>query len=649
MKDKTLKQLVESIKASSQPKTSAYDTSATVTRVENGTAWVHIPGGVTETPVKLTINAKAGDTVQVRVSGGRAFMVGNATAPPTDNTVANKALGETKTITKVVKAVQNLAEKTARIAGNTNQYFWHTSTGTDTGAHITEIPQEDFLADPTNGGGNLLARSNGIAVRDGLTELARFSADGVQIGQENANRLSMTSVGLVGISDSGIETFNIKNSGYNGSSRIAEASGAIINTGRLQYQFLAYTYTPNATPVDLTNIRHELTFSLTYQDESTDVKMLYDYLYDESDDTSEVKNNTLMPYGDSAPGITIRVRYYYNSKSIELLSAATGNAVSIDSVQFLTRMTAINPILPSYTFGLRSGTTTDEGAYSFVNGELNIASGEASVAFGVENEVSGMGASAHGASNFVSSNYGFATGQSNSVSGQNATALGFNLLASSSSQTVIGRYNVADTNDEYAFIIGNGDVSDRHNLLTMGWNGETRLYGQYSYFFSDDNAEHQVRFTNQAHIDGLTYADDGVYPHSCDFYGCSGASPIALGAWDLRNAHHIWRYDDQDQFLELYQNIRVNNRRVDFPQLLGSTASGSFTLPVTKGCYLIVTGHNSTAGANSIWIARMGSNNMFKLAGGSNITITASGNNTITVTSSGGSVNVSYIFLGYNN
>ena len=191
MKDKTLKQLVESIKVSGQPKTSAYDTPATVTRIENGVAWVHIPGGVRETPVKLTINAQAGDTVQVRVSGGRAFMVGNATAPPTDDRVANKALGETKTITKVVKTVQKLAERTAKIAGNTNQYFWHTESGTDTGAHITEIPQEDFLADPDNGGGNLLARSNGVAVRDGLTELAQFTSNGVSFndstGAEVAN------------------------------------------------------------------------------------------------------------------------------------------------------------------------------------------------------------------------------------------------------------------------------------------------------------------------------------------------------------------------------------------------------------------------------------------------------------------------------
>ena len=66
----------------------AYDTPGTVRRIEGDTAWVHINGGVDETPVKLTISAKEGDNVQVRVSGGRAFMVGNASAPPTDDTTA---------------------------------------------------------------------------------------------------------------------------------------------------------------------------------------------------------------------------------------------------------------------------------------------------------------------------------------------------------------------------------------------------------------------------------------------------------------------------------------------------------------------------------------------------------------------------------
>lgn len=173
----SIKEMLESIIAASKPKTQAFDTTATVTRVENGIAWVHIPGGVRETPVNLTISAQAGDTVQVRVSEGRAFLVGNASAPPTDDHVANEAVQSVKSTNKVVTMVKDLAERAAKIAGNTNQYFWHTESGTDTGAHITEIPQEEFLADPENGGGNLLARSNGVAVRDGLQELAVFGTE----------------------------------------------------------------------------------------------------------------------------------------------------------------------------------------------------------------------------------------------------------------------------------------------------------------------------------------------------------------------------------------------------------------------------------------------------------------------------------------
>ena len=85
---KTTKNLVSAIKAAGERKTGAYDTQATVTRIEEGTAWVHIPGGVDETPCKLTINAQAGDTVQVRVGGGRAFLTGNATVPPTGDAEA---------------------------------------------------------------------------------------------------------------------------------------------------------------------------------------------------------------------------------------------------------------------------------------------------------------------------------------------------------------------------------------------------------------------------------------------------------------------------------------------------------------------------------------------------------------------------------
>lgn len=113
---KTTKNLVDAMRAASEKKTSAYDTRGTVTRIEDGVAWVHIPGGVDETPVKLTINAKAGDTVQVRVGGGGAFLVGNATAPPTDDARANEAFRYANSAAEASAAAQKSAATASEAA-----------------------------------------------------------------------------------------------------------------------------------------------------------------------------------------------------------------------------------------------------------------------------------------------------------------------------------------------------------------------------------------------------------------------------------------------------------------------------------------------------------------------------------------------------
>ena len=72
-------------------KTSAYDTRGVVARIEEDIAWVRLTGSSVETPVRMTIAASKGDVVQVRVSGGTAWLTGNGSAPPTDDTTANKS------------------------------------------------------------------------------------------------------------------------------------------------------------------------------------------------------------------------------------------------------------------------------------------------------------------------------------------------------------------------------------------------------------------------------------------------------------------------------------------------------------------------------------------------------------------------------
>lgn len=83
-----VKEIAEAIKSE---KTTAYDTVAEVLRIDGSTAYVHIDGGADETPVQLTISCRVGDKVKIHVGGGKAWITGNLTAPPTDDKTAVEA------------------------------------------------------------------------------------------------------------------------------------------------------------------------------------------------------------------------------------------------------------------------------------------------------------------------------------------------------------------------------------------------------------------------------------------------------------------------------------------------------------------------------------------------------------------------------
>lgn len=110
-----------------------YDTTAEVVRVEDGVAWVHIDGGVEETPAELTINAVKGDHVKVRLVGGQAFLIGNGTAPPTDDRVANNALGVAtgaRTVAVQAEEVAQVTEQRTRPAITSMTTYFKLSSGT---------------------------------------------------------------------------------------------------------------------------------------------------------------------------------------------------------------------------------------------------------------------------------------------------------------------------------------------------------------------------------------------------------------------------------------------------------------------------------------------------------------------------------------
>ena len=107
--------------------------------------------------------------------------------------------GSTDTSTEVYNAGLTQAAQDAldanTTASETAQYFWFKSTGGDNGAHITEVDRDTFENTPA--GGNVLANSNGVTVREALKELAKMSANGFEAITYDSNNDPVT-IALLG-------------------------------------------------------------------------------------------------------------------------------------------------------------------------------------------------------------------------------------------------------------------------------------------------------------------------------------------------------------------------------------------------------------------------------------------------------------------
>ncbi len=88
------------------------------------------------------------------------------------------------------------------------------------------------------------------------------------------------------------------------------------------------------------------------------------------------------------------------------------------------------------------------------------------------NKASGKYSHAEGSWTTASGNSSHSEGNGSIASGENSHAEGQSTKASSANQHVQGKYNVEDTSDTYAHIVGNGTSnSKRSNTHTIDWDG----------------------------------------------------------------------------------------------------------------------------------------------------------------------------------
>lgn len=165
--------------AMKQSKTKAYDTVAKVLRVDEKTAYVHIDGGADETPAQMTINCKSGDTVKIRVSGGKAWLTGNLTSPPTDDTAAEK----------VKQSHERFKKGTAKNFGLQNEKIINAAkTATN---FIDYIDGVGLIVGDMRGNTlkqNTLLDAYGMAVRKGNSEIVRFGTAPIVITNTDGDK-----------------------------------------------------------------------------------------------------------------------------------------------------------------------------------------------------------------------------------------------------------------------------------------------------------------------------------------------------------------------------------------------------------------------------------------------------------------------------
>lgn len=310
---------------------------------------------------------------------------------------------------EAAKEAYNRAVAASNEARAVSQYFWTSQSGSDAGVHVTQTTKTDFLAN--HEGGNLLATSDGIAVRDGLTELATFGADGIVIGDTGSSYISINTNNINMMSADSKNLFNVKS----------------VNVTR--------TYSASHTVEAGETSRPSYTFRIPYGNTYTV--------------SVKVNNSQLSP-----SAYTVVEEQYGAIVDITIALKYSSSVVAGDRVYFDVSSTGC---VGRYDVGMRrSGSSISSGDWSTVIGFGNTAQGNSSLAIGGNTD--------------AKADRSFAQGDSSSARGENSSAFGVGTIAYGNEDISVGRYNSYRTGQ--SFVVGNGEDDDaRSNAFVVAWDG----------------------------------------------------------------------------------------------------------------------------------------------------------------------------------
>lgn len=176
--------------------------------------------------------------------------------------------------------------------------------------------------------------------------------------------------------------------------------------------------------------------------------------------------------------------------------------------------------------------TTASGSYSHAEGGASTASGSYAHAEGYQAQASAPYTHAEGVQTKATANLSHAEGYLSEANAVCAHAEGRGTKSGSVNQHVQGAFNVNDSSDVYADIIGNGTADDaRSNAFALKWTGEGRFAGDV-YVGCNSDSTGGTRLPHDVQVNGTSIVQNGVAnvpPASTTDYGVLKVGASATG------------------------------------------------------------------------------------------------------------------------
>ena len=230
--------------------------------------------------------------------------------------------------------------------------------------------------------------------------------------------------------------------------------------------------------------------------------------YNEDDEEFRIDTSDYRIY--AYPGETISAIYI--RKNITVSHTVKISIIDNAHIQLDEKYISYKPgyAVPG-TVGAEVFNTKDNiatGAYSHAEGAGTQALEFASHAEGMDTIASKEASHAEGQWTVASGNYSHAEGYNTIASGHISHAEGYWTTASGRYSHAQGKYNIEDTENKYAHIIGNGaDTDERSNAHTIDWNGVAWFAGDVKV---GGTGQDDANAKTLATTDVATAASDGL-------------------------------------------------------------------------------------------------------------------------------------------